>query len=294
MKYQFVTALIAGAALLPAAAEAQDNEVRVFSFGESRARIGVMVDVKSDAATDKIGARIQSVIPDGPAAKAGLEAGDIITRFNGESLAGLGQDDGMSGAGERLIELAHELDPGDEVEIQYRRGDDNHTVTVTADQVGGTFSFRSPGGNFRFGPHMEIDPDVFVRPHLQRIPEMNMLFGGGIAGLELAELNEDLAGYFGTSEGALVMKAPRDSTLALKGGDVIVAIDGRKVESPSHAMRILRSYNTGETATIEIMRRQARTSVDWTVPESHGRMFFRQPHWEEAPKLLKKKKESRA
>jgi hypothetical protein len=34
-------------------------------------------------------------------------------------------------------------------------------------------------------------------------------------------------------------------------------------------------------------------SVDWTVPEAHGRMFFRQPHWEGAPKL-KTKKESRA
>jgi C-terminal processing protease CtpA/Prc len=293
MKYQLVTAMIAGAALLPATGRAQDHDVQVFSFGESRARIGVMVDVKSDAATDKIGARIQSVIPDGPAAEAGLEAGDIITRFNGESLAGLAQDDGMSGAGQRLIELAHELDPGDEIEIRYQRGDDNHTVTVTADHVGGTFSFRSPGGSFRFGPHMEMDPDVFVRPHLQRIPEMNMFFGGGIAGLELAELNEDLAGYFGTTEGALVMKAPRDSTLALKGGDVIVAIDGRKVESPSHAMKILRSYNTGETATIEIMRRQGRTSVDWTVPEDHGKSFFRQPLWDVAPELMLKK-ESRA
>ncbi len=293
MKYQLVTALIAGAALLGRTAEAQDGDVQVYSFGDNRGRIGVMVDVKSDAATDKIGARIQSVIPDGPAAEAGLEAGDIITQFNGESLAGLAPDDGMSGPGQRLIELAHKLDPGDDVGVRYRRGDDNHTVTITADQVGGTFSFRSPGGNFRFGPRVDIHPDVFSQPHLQRIPEMNMLFGGGIAGLEMAELNEDLASYFGTTEGALVMKAPRDSTLALKGGDVIVAIDGRKVESPSHATRILQSYNTGETATIEIMRRQARMSVDWTVPEAHGNMFFRQPHFEVAPEL-RKKKESRA
>ena len=291
MRYQLVTALIVGAALLPAAAEAQDDDVRVFSFGESRARIGVMVDVKSDAAADKIGARIQSVIPDGPAAEAGLEAGDIITRFNGESLAGLAEDDGMSGPGQRLIELAHELDPGDEIEIVYRRGDDSHSVTVTADRIEGMFAFRSPVADFRFGPHMKIDPDV--RLHLDRIPEMNMFFGGGMSGLDLAELNEDLAEYFGTDKGALVMKAPRDSTLALKGGDVIVAIDGRSVESPSHALRILRSYNSGETATLDVMRRQQRMSIDWTVPEHHGGLFFKQRHWEETPKL-KSKKESRA
>ena len=291
MRYQLVTALIFGAALLPAGVEAQDDNVRVYSFGESRARIGVMVDVKSDAAADKIGARIQSVIPDGPAAEAGLEAGDIITRFNGTSLAGLAEDDGMSGPGQRLIELAHELDPGDEVDIEYRRGDDTRTVTVTADRIGGVFSFRSPGWNFSFGPHMRIDPDV--RLHLDRIPEMNMFFGGGMAGLDLAELNEDLADYFGTDKGALVMKAPRDSTMALKGGDVIVAIDGRSVESPSHALRILRSYNAGETATIDIMRRKQRMSIDWTVPERHGRMFFQQRHYEGKPRL-KVKKESRA
>ncbi len=278
--------------MLPAAAvEAQDDNARVYSFGESRARIGVMIDVRSDAAADKIGARIQSVIPDGPAAEAGLEAGDIITRFNGESLAGLAEDDGMSGPGQRLIELAHGLDPGDEVEIEYRRGDDSRTVTVTADRIGGMFAFRSPGWNFSFGPHMKIDPDVGL--HLERIPEMNLFFGGGMTGLDLAELNEDLAEYFGTDKGALVMKAPRDSTMALKGGDVIVAIDGRSVESPSHALRILRSYNSGETATLDIMRRQQRMSINWTVPERHGRMFFQQRHWEGTPRL-KVKKESRA
>lgn len=277
--------------MLPAVAEAQEPEVHVFGFGESRARIGVMVDVKSNAAADKLGARIQSVIPDGPAAQAGLEAGDIITRFNGESLAGLAEDDGMSGPGQRLIELAHKLDPGDEVEIEYRRGDDSHSVTITADRIGGGFSFRSPGWGFRFGPHMRIDPDM--RLHLDRIPEMNMWFGGGMAGLDLAELNEDLAHYFGTDKGALVMKAPRDSTMALKGGDVIVAIDGRSIESPSHALRILRSYNGGETATLDIMRRQQRMSIDWTVPERHGGMFFQQRHWEGKPRM-KVKKESRA
>jgi S1-C subfamily serine protease len=293
MKRHIVTALVAGAVLAPQGLAAQDNDVRVFSFGEGRARIGVMVDMKADPAIDKLGARIQSVIPGGPAAEAGLKAGDIIIRFAGESLAGVGSEDDMSGPGNRLVELAQKLDPGDEVEVEYRRGDETREVTLTADRVGGTFSFRTPrGGTWERAPHLKIDPDVFVQPHLERFPSMNLFFGHSSAGLNLAELNEDLAEYFGTTEGALVMEAPRDSTLALKGGDVIVAIDGRTVESPSHARRILASYNAGEAATLQVLRQRQRISVTWTVPEKHGGSFyFRQPSGEVKSRV---KKESRA
>lgn len=292
MRIQILASVFAIAALVPAtpaAVVAQDGDVRAFTFGGNRGRIGVMVDVEPDAATDKLGARLQSVVPDGPADRAGLEAGDIIVVFNGQSLAGLAEDDGMSGPGQRLVELAQALDPGDEVEIEYRRGDKTRSATITADSMQGTFTLRGRGGDWSFGPRMNIDPDVWVEPHLEFPHDMNMVFGGGgIAGLDLADLNEDLAGYFGTSEGALVMKAPRDSTLSLKGGDVIVAIDGRGVESPSHAFRILRSYNAGETASIAIVRQQNRMTIEWTVPEYSGRSFFRQPDWRTPRKRVKK------
>ena len=90
--------------------------------------------------------------------------------------------------------------------------------------------------------------------------------------MELVNLNPDLGEYFGIKEGILVVKAPADSGLPLKGGDVILAIGGRKPSSASHTMRILRSYEAGETVTIDVMRKQKRTSVTWHVPSQEDRM----------------------
>jgi S1-C subfamily serine protease len=98
---------------------------------------------------------------------------------------------------------------------------------------------------------------------------------------ELVTLNPDLGEYFGTKEGLLVVKAPEDSSLLLKSGDVILAIGGRKPTSPSHAMRILRSYDAGETVAIDIMRRQKRLALSWTVPARDKRQLHRHGEREE-------------
>jgi hypothetical protein len=74
-----------------------------------------------------------------------------------------------------------------------------------------------------------------------------------------------------------VVRAPEDSALALKGGDVILAIGGRKPTSPEHAMRILRSYDAGETVTIDVQRKQRRTTLTWKVPEGQDRFFRMAP-----------------
>ena len=44
-----------------------------------RARLGIKVNLQARD-SDSIGAYVDGVTPGGPAAKAGLEAGDIITR----------------------------------------------------------------------------------------------------------------------------------------------------------------------------------------------------------------------
>jgi len=232
-----------------------------FSFDENRGRIGVIVRTDASAETDKIGAKIEGVSPGGPADKAGLKVGDVITKLNGASLAGVpAGDDEESGPGRKLIGLARGLEPGDTVRIEFRRGSESKTATLVAENLGSSrFMMEMPEPG-----HMMMPPS----------PEMNFEFFESPWGdLRLVSLNPDLGEYFGTKEGVLVVKAPADSSLPLKSGDVIRSIGGRTPASPEHAMRILRSYDKGETVSIEIMRKQKRLTVAWKVPSREERSF---------------------
>lgn len=247
------------AVLAAAPLAAQEPEVRVFSTGSQRARLGVSVDVRADKELDAVGARIRDVVPDGPADKAGLKPGDIVTRLNGQSLGGAESDDEeASGPGRRLVELARKLEPGDTVTVEYRRDGRARTATIVAEEVGFAGMMRMP----------ELARLRERMPALEQLPgEGAFWFGTGPAGLRLAELNPGLGEYFGTNEGLLVLEPPADSTLPLRAGDVIRTIDGRKPQSAEHAGRILRSYAKGEQVKLEITRQRRQSTVTWTVPE---------------------------
>lgn len=278
-------------AVAPALYAQDDGNVRVFAFG--RPRIGVTVATTADKESDKLGARIQGVTPDGPADKAGLKSGDIITRFNGVALGGVkADDDDDSGPGERLIELAQKLEPGDTVAVEYRRDGASRSAKLVAQDLHGgmrTFSFNGPGGRgFTFqgpgdGHDMELPRMMLRGPDMMGDMPGQMRFMLGDAGLgdglELAELNDDLGDYFGTRTGVLVLRAPRDSTLPLKAGDVILGIDGRAPKSVDQVRRIFRSYDGGEAVKLEVMRKQKRSTVTWTVPAERikDRMQWRAP-----------------
>ncbi len=277
MKRKWIMAVLALAAGWPAGALAQEPSPAprprprprveregplVFSFSGNRGRIGVVVNTAANAERDKLGAQIEGVTPGGPAAKAGLKAGDIITKFQGTSLGGVAaEDEEESGPGMKLIELARALDPGDTVAVEYRRGTEAKRATLVAEEVqywATTELARTP--------RLRIDPDLEFKID-PVIPGFGFAFGTPWEELNLVNLNPDLGEYFGTREGVLVVRAAGDSALPLKGGDVILAIDGRKPTSPSHAMRILRSYEEGEAVKIDIMRKQRRLTVTWTVPD---------------------------
>ncbi len=70
-----------------------------------------------------------------------------------------------------------------------------------------------------------------------------VFFGNCVAGLELRELNEGLGGYFGTTEGVLVLSVGEEPELAIEPGDVILAVGGRDVGDPSGVRRSLGSYD---------------------------------------------------
>jgi putative serine protease PepD len=74
-----------------------------------------------DATDGGQGAVIASVESGSPAGRAGLQAGDVITSFGGKSVAGAAELGGQ----------VREHSPGDAVEVEFRRGNDERTVTVT-------------------------------------------------------------------------------------------------------------------------------------------------------------------
>src|SRR2546422_1390035 len=234
---------------------------RAFMLSDRHGRIGVVVKTDASPETDKTGAKIEGVTPGGPADKAGLKVGDVITKFTGTSLASVkAEDEEESGPGRKLVELARRLEPDDTVQVEVRRGNDTKQATLVAADLGAKFRMEIPG-----------PPEIAMAPMLGM--DHFEFFGSPWGDLELVSLNSDLGEYFGTKEGVLVVKAPADSSLPLKGGDVITSIGGRKPANPSHAMRILRSYEKGETVSIAILRKQKRMTLSWKVPAREDRLF---------------------
>ena len=209
-----------------------------------RPRLGVVVEA------DKDGAKVVAVTPSGPADEAGLRTGDVITAVDSQALA-----DGSESPSTLLVKVIDGLQEGDTVAVSYLRDGAPHTATVTLRPVEMDVRILKSGPVRKFVRVMPGDDDaVWMFPH-------------SWSDMELVALNPDLGEYFGTDEGVLVVRASESVDLGLKGGDVIVSIDNRVVTSPTHAMRILRSYEPGEHLTMEIMRRGHRETVEATVPD---------------------------
>jgi S1-C subfamily serine protease len=255
-----------------------------------RARLGLSVDLRATP-TDSIGAVIQTVTPGGPAARAGIQSGDIVLRFNGKLVAEPGTDlrdrEEPSAPGIRLIELASTLAPGDSAVVQYRRGRTLRSATLVAgnDPVGVTngnsmiYTWQSPSlapaplgttYDYGFGDNMTVSGDSVVRvPMYSRRTPMPRMFvlGSVLADLELAPINPELGRYFGTTEGVLVIDVPQDSKLGLKPGDVVLTIDGREVRVPTQLLRAMQSYEPGESFTLQVMRQKSRVTVTGSVAQ---------------------------
>ncbi len=249
----------------------QDVSPQLEPFMQRRARLGVTVELAAKE-TDSLGAFLQAVTPGGPASKAGIRSGDIITKLSGKSVlnqSGRKVAEYESAPGVRLIELVAKLEPNDTVAIEYLRGDARRTVSViTGDEpVEASYFFRTPGDpeareRMRL-PGLRVEPFEPGEPlTFERRPGVAMLMGpGGLGELEVAPLNPDLGAYFGATEGILVIRVPANSTLNLKGGDVILGVDGRKPSTPGSLIRILRSYDDNEAFKLEILRQKQKMTV---------------------------------
>jgi S1-C subfamily serine protease len=238
-------------------AEESRGDMMFFST-DRRAMLGVQID----PASGKEGARVSSVSPGGPAAEAGLQSGDIIISLDGKTVAG-GQN-----AGRALIDQMRSVNPDEKVNLRVVRSGKNKDLIVIARP----FS-RGFGGEDRFfntqqlpqlpGP-MTGGAGVAGMPMVR---QLRFNFPDEFGGMELASITPKLGAYFGATQGVLVVQAPESDALKLEDGDVIQTIDGRKPDDGAHALRILRSYSTGEKLNLQVLRQRKPVTLAVTMPE---------------------------
>ncbi len=248
-----------GRAARAAHSESPRAEAYEFIFNSQRAMLGVTIDDSTEKSPAQ-GVVITGVTPGSGAEKAGIKSGDLLLSANGESLApGKGETQSPS---RKLLAVMSELKPGDPVALEYLREGKRAKTTAIASRPQPMVP-HVPAWAWRD----EHDFDVLVPPlppmppSVPRAPmegdPLRMSAAGSGADLQLASLNPDLATYFKTQKGVLVVQAPsvdKDNTLGLKSGDVIQSIDGSAVEHPVEAWERLLEHRGKKPLQVEVMR----------------------------------------
>jgi S1-C subfamily serine protease len=221
--------------------------------GAPRAMLGINLGPRGVEESSE-GVKIASVSPGGAAERAGLKAGDVLLAIGDKRL----KAESDSSAREVLIQAMGDVNPGDKVKVRYRRDNKEATATVTAE----------PPVDLFFTRPMAVRGMAGSMAAMPFPPPLAMMRAVGVFGsAELVPMTPKLGQYFGTEKGLLVVRAPADSRLKLEDGDVIVDIDGRTPTSPTHAFRILGSYQAGEQLKLGVLRMKKRMTFDVTVPD---------------------------
>ncbi len=278
-EYQHAQEALREAARKVAELSAELTPTRSYAFrfltNANRAMLGVSI-ANADVDDDQLGVLINSVSPSGPADTAGLQSNDVLLAINDVRLDEFDLDNPSN----TVLEVMSALEPGDEVTVEYERDGVIDEAVVVAER-------RAP---IKFAPVAPIAPTAPIAPAaplLHRGRAFFQGFGSFSADLELVELNNDLGRYFGTSNGLLVVSVPEDFPAEVRAGDVLMSIDGREPTDPHHAFRILRSYEQGETVTLEVLRERDQLDISFEVPEpSHPLKNFSMLEGHEAFKVL--------
>ena len=88
---------------------------------QGRTRFKVTLGIMPDYTHNAGGLRVDSVIDDKPAAKAGVQAGDIITGLNGKDIADM----------RSYMQILGELEPGTTTNLIVKRGGENLTLKIS-------------------------------------------------------------------------------------------------------------------------------------------------------------------
>jgi hypothetical protein len=195
------------------------------------------------------GVFVTGVTPNGPAATAGVTVGDTIVSIDDVEL---GPAEGRASPSATLLGQIGNVVPGDDVKLRILRGGDYRDVVVKAGQNQLRIPYMAGIGDGGW-------PTAAWMP---------FRYAGAWNDIELVSLTPALGEYFGVSEGLLVVRAGRASEFGFRDGDVIIDLAGRKPQSAEHALRILGTFEPGESLQAAIMRQRRRETLAIRVPSA--------------------------
>src|SRR5712691_7419602 len=208
------------------------------------------------------GVVLGKIVPDSPAAKAGLKENDVVTEINGQRVEG----------GAQFRRMIHEIPAGRSIQLAVWREGRSQTVSATLGKseerrramkmvapTPGAFAFRMP----------EI-PDV---------PSMewngNMVFGGGQPrlGIDAEDLSGQLGTFFGAPEGEGILVRDVSSGSAaekagVKAGDVITSLNGERIRTVGELREKLSAKREDKDRTVKlgILRNKSEMSLSVELP----------------------------
>lgn len=229
-------------------------EIMEFVARPRRAMLGINIGPAGEEEAREDGVRVLGVTPGGPAEQAGIRSGDLLLKIDDTTLDW--EDD--SSPTRKLLDTLGDTEPGAGVELSYRRDGETATASVeTRARKAGVRSWIPEGMEL---PHLPADAP-------QAPAFMHRMLMAKWGDMELVELTPELGEYFDSSRGVLVVRAPEDSVLGLRDGDVILDIAGREPADPGHVIRILRSYAPGERLVMTVMRKGERRQLEADIPD---------------------------
>lgn len=280
--------------------ELGDVGPRAYAFryisDSDRALIGVVL------ADGKDGVRISAVTPDGPAARAGLRGGDVISAIDGHAIvARRDHADGDDSALQQARALLADLKENQSVRIEYVRGAQNGVVVFNAERRQAlnwpALMNDDPEHPFLpkdFNERVRADVERATRQAERELREKDRVVQAGERikermnsrevresmanaqravrrampwwGLNLAPVNADLGRYFGTDQGALVIAADNDSLPGVRAGDVITRVADEAVARPEDVMRALRDEPPGAEVALKLMREHKIVALTVKAP----------------------------
>src|SRR5215831_9040875 len=262
----------------PALAGDDDQDgVSVLLDAEGSSWLGVELhEVTSDTAKElklpaERGVVLSSIVPDSPAAKAGLKENDVVTEINGQRIEGAAQ----------FRRMIREIPAGRAAQITVWRDGRAQTLSVTlgkAEERRHAFKMFTPApgapGSFKFSMH-----EIPMSPSMEWNGTL-MMGGQPRLGIDAEDLNGQLGSFFGApdGEGVLVRDVNPGSAAekgGLKAGDVITSVNGERIRTVGDLRQKLAAKRDAkdkdQSVKLGVLRNKSEVSLTVELPAPAAR-----------------------